>query len=109
MTDHADDRGAHAATGNGSSANGEPPRDPAITAALDDAMQPPAPHDRARPIPHRKADGLRSVARSTLDAARYLARLGDAARMQRFLDRHTPAERDAILQHLSAWRRAHVE
>jgi hypothetical protein len=50
----------------------------------------------------------RGVAHSTLDAALYVARSGDTAGMRRFLDRHSAAERKAIIEHLSAWRRRHV-
>jgi hypothetical protein len=64
------------------------------------------PAEPEEPVPEPRRE--QRVAQSTLDAALYVARTGDATRMRRFLDRHPTADREAILQFLSAWRNRHV-
>jgi len=53
---------------------------------------------------HEEAPERGTVARSTLDAAKYLVRLGDADRLRKWLAVHSAEARIAIRKHLEATR-----
>jgi hypothetical protein len=53
---------------------------------------------------HEEAPERGTVARSTLDAAEYLVRLGDADRLRKWLAVHSAEARIAIRKHLEATR-----
>ena len=60
--------------------------------------------DRAGDLDQQKLPKRGAVAKSTIDAAEYLVRQGDADRLRRWLHVHSAEERIAIRKHLEATR-----
>ena len=58
--------------------------------------------DPAGYLDQHEAPERGAVAKSTIDAAEYLVRQGDADRLRRWLDAHSAEERIAIRKHLEA-------